>query len=485
MLYKLDDFLNSFTMYRVILYGLGWLVGAALILSGSGVLQYSFVGMLISLGLILSVGFIVQSILGWLYKLPQNFESSLITCLILFFIMGIPASGYEVIGIVLAVVIALTSKYILTWRGANIFNPAAFGAFIASLTGIGFAAWWIATPTMLPFVILLGLIVLRKTRRFKLFFAFFAPALIIILLQGVDTLTVLTSWPLLFAGTIMLTEPSTMPSTNRKRLAYGVIVGLLLGSPFHIGPIVSSPHLALLVGNIFTLLVSTHSSRTLRFVRKTQLSPTTYDFAFTPPQAISYIPGQYQEWTLKTSKIDGRGNRRTFTIVSNPEDQLLHLVTKFYDHGSQFKQYLKHMEVGDYILAGRVAGDFILPKDAKTSLIFIAGGIGITPFVTMVNYLVSTNQKRAVTLLYFVANEREILFKNLWRQASKLGINVIFLVGSQNTLNIELLKKHNVDITNKVIYLSGPPAMVRNYKKVLKRLSVPQHKIRTDYFSGY
>jgi len=480
VLTKIDDILNSITMYSLVLYGLAWLVGVAGLLSILGVLHYSPIAMASSLTVLLTIGFVANMSLAKLYKVTPNFESGIITTFILFFVLAVPANTSEWIALVVAMFVAIASKYVITWRGAHIFNPAAIGAAIISILGIGFAAWWIATPIMLPFVSIIGILILRKTRRFGLFFSFILPCLVLLVFRGNSLQTLLLSFPLIFFATIMLTEPATIPNTNKWRLVYGVFVGTIAGLGLGL---VSTPQVALLVGNLLAFVVSFRSSAALELVEKTKLAPNIYDFAFKSDKKISFRPGQYMEWTLGDIAFNFRGNRRTFTIASSPKNKEVHIGVRFYDSSSKFKQKLLSMEKGDVVHGGQVAGDFVLPKDENKKLVFVAGGIGITPFISMLSFLTDTNSKRDVSLYYFVNQKEDLVYTDIFNKAEKIGLKLIPMIGPDARLSNDILQKYTRDFLNSEFYLSGPPAMVRIYKKELKKLSVK--KIHTDYFSGY
>lgn len=484
MLATFDNFLNAVTMYRLVLYCLIGLVGAALGLSLFGVLPYSFLPLLGSLGVLLSVGFIVKAILGWAYKLPVNFESTLITTLILFFILAVPTNLNEYLGLFVAALAALVSKYVINWRGAHIFNPAAVGALVASLTGLTAAAWWVATPVLLPFVVITGILILRKTRQFSLFFVFGLAAIGLLILNGVLPWQVLASYPLVFLGTVMLTEPATLPINHRLKLLFGVIVGLVFGAQLNFGVVSTAPHVALLVGNLFAFLVTWRTGQLLSFVRRSQLSPTTYEFAFEASRKVNFKPGQYFAWTLDKVKFDSRGNRRSFTISSSPQEKELKLGVKFYEPSSQFKKTLLGLKKGDGIHVSALAGDFVMTEEVEKKLLFIAGGIGVTPFRSMIKSLVLAQQKRDIILFYFGSDESEILYKDIWEDAMDYGVKVAAFTKKER-LDEELLRKYVPDYKARDFYLSGPPPMVRGYKKALRELGIPTRHIHTDYFSGY
>src|SRR5438445_4492057 len=119
-----------------------------------------------------------------------------------------------------------------------------------SATGLLPATWWVATPYLAPFMALLALVVLRKQRKFTLFFVFALAATVLLLytgsvLHGQAGLGVLRnawlSWPVIFTGSIMLTEPASLPAARYYQLLYGVLVGAVFASQLHAGPIAATP----------------------------------------------------------------------------------------------------------------------------------------------------------------------------------------------------------------------------------------------------
>ena len=183
----IDDWLNHLTMYRLLLYGLALLVAIAVVFGFTGVLSVSAPGLLISTAILVSVCYATNFVLAKLYKAPSNSESSLITALILVCIMPAVTSVSYGLGVAAVGMVAIVSKYVIAWRHKHLFNPAAFGAAAVGFFGLVLANWWIGNPTMLPFTLFFGVLILRKIRRFGLFFVFAAAALLIAILVGVVT----------------------------------------------------------------------------------------------------------------------------------------------------------------------------------------------------------------------------------------------------------------------------------------------------------
>lgn len=480
-------YVDSITTYRVVLYGLSFLVVAALTLSAFDVLRYStLTTLLLVLGLLSVVCFSVNLLLSRVFKVNPNFESSIITTLILFFVLAVPSSPIEWLGVALGGTVAMASKYLITWRSSHIFNPAAFAVLAVSAIGVGNGAWWIADATLFLPVLLVGLLVLYKLRRFELFFAFAVPAIVLILLRtmsdmslGTAFVNVATLYPILFLGSIMLTEPHTMPVKRYDRLTFGAIVGIMFASTFDFGFISSSPHLALLIGNVYALLVTTRAAATLTLVEKKRLTPTTYGFRFKPAKPIKRVAGQYMEFTLPGVKQNTRGNRRTFTIASPPHDEYIDIGVKFYSPGSNFKTKLRSLRIGDEVSASNVAGEFTLPVNPSIPIVFLAGGIGITPFIAMIKEMVVSDMPHTIDLYYFVSDASEIAYSDVLTQAKSSGIHVHIRMGREQRLTDADINTH----CEAEFYLSGPPGFVDAYRMQLKAAGIK--KMHVDYFTGY
>ena len=121
----------------------------------------------------------------------------------------------------------------------------------------------------------------------------------------------------------------------------------------------------------------------------------------------------------------------------------------------------------------------------KNKYIFVAKGIGITPFRSMIQYLLDANRSEKITLFYIVKNQNELLFKDLFEKArAVIGLNVVYLIRENGDLFDEaVVKKKIADITTPIYYLSGPQEEIETYRTMLQNLGAKQ--IKTDFFSGY
>jgi ferredoxin-NADP reductase/Na+-translocating ferredoxin:NAD+ oxidoreductase RnfD subunit len=488
---SLDNLLNKITMYALVLYSMRFLIAAALVLSFFGVLQVPFWGIVASFCVLVGVCFVANRLLSYLYKVPTNNESYVITALILVCLLPPTTDPTRLLYLALAGILAMASKFVVTWRHKHIFNPAAFAAVCISLLGLMSVTWWIGSPFMLPFVALVGLLIVRKLRRFRVFFTFVAASLLMTALVGWsgghDVVLLLKnavlSGPLVFFAAIMLTEPATMPNTRQRQLLFALLVGILYAAQLRVGLFSTSPHMVLLLGNIFAFVISSPYRVRLRLKQIIQISPQVYDYVFTPARKLAFMPGQYMEWTLPHPKVDFRGNRRTFTVASSPTEADVHLGVKFYEPSSSFKKALKVMQPGDTILAGQMSGDFTLPADHAQKLVLIAGGIGITPFRSMMQYLVDARQSRDITLFYLVANEQELAYRDVFEAAAPYGVRVMPIIAGE--LTPEQLQREVPDYLDRTYMISGPNGFVQHYIDMLRAQGIAYRHIVKDYFSGY
>jgi ferredoxin-NADP reductase/Na+-translocating ferredoxin:NAD+ oxidoreductase RnfD subunit len=502
ILRKIDAFLNTITMYRLVMYSLMILASVGIANSFLGNISLSGVGLLISLAVVCTVSFVAYLVMPRLWQVPASYESWFITALILFCILPPVTTVSRGLAVALAALVAGVSKYIIALHRKHIFNPAAFGVVFVGLLELVHATWWIGSAAMLPFTLVLGLLIVRKLRRFYMFGTFVVAALFMLLLVGWlndrSLSTVLSqailSGPLIFLGTIMLPEPSTTPPRVKQQMVYGVIVGLVFTAQLNWGPLSTTPEIALLIGNVFAYAVSPKAKVRLKLTEKRQLSAQVYDFVFEPERPLNHLPGQYMEWTMAVPQCDTRGNRRTFTIASSPTENVVHLGVKFYEPSSTFKKVLKSLEPGAYIQGGQLAGSFTLPE-ASRKLVCIAGGIGITPFRSMLKYIVDRKEHRDIVLFYVVSKAEEVSYRDVLQQAETYGVHTIPVLSSDTIpadwqgetgfLTKEMIQDAVPDYAQRTFYLSGPNAMVEHYRDVVRAMKIPRRQIRTDHFSGY
>ena len=493
MLDWIDNFLNKITMYRLVLYFMFVLVGAALVLSFiPGLMPFGPLDLIIAVMIFQVVSWASNLALAHIFKVPANVESVYITAFILCLI--ITPSPHNYLVYIVAAVVGQASKYFLAYKGKHIFNPAALAVVVTSLAMGESASWWVGTAWMLPVVAVGGLLVLRKVQRVDLALSFFLVAVVSIILKSSfisDPLPllnrILLDTPIVFFTTIMLIEPLTTPPNRSQRFIYGVLTGVLFGPTMHVGTIYSTPELALAVANIYSYLASPKGKFKLTLKAKQLIGLETYELVFETKSPLRFRPGQYLEWTLGHTNPDNRGNRRYFTVASSPTEKEVRLGVKFYDKPSTFKQKMHQLVPGSQIMAGQLMGDFTLPRDPKEKLVFIAGGIGITPFRSILKYLMDRGEKRDIVLFYSNKKPAEVAYREILDEAqAKLGIKTIYIMTDETGyLTGDMITRALADYRDRKFYISGPRSMVVAFEQHLEDLAIPKRQIKTDFFPGY
>ena len=508
MSFSIGSFLDSVTMYRLVLYYLISLVAAALFLSIVGVVPYGPFAIISTVLVLLVVCIASNALFAKAVRAPTNIESASITALILALIVGPFSFPANLFFLIFVGIFAMASKYLVVLGKIHIFNPAAFSIVAAAvLFGLN-SSWWVGDPVMLPFVLVGGFFVLKKVKGFQLaasfLFAYLFFTILATLLKGETLYTfaektqfVLFNSGILFFAFIMLVEPVTTPTKKHLRLAYGVLVAFFYPPQLISFGVVILPAAALLLGNLFSYITSARTRLTVKLKYKEKVAQNTFQFAFERVESFTFTPGQFLEFTLPHANADSRGIRRYFSIASSPLEPMLLVAARFPHHSSSFKKNLLNMKEGNKIYAIGPAGDFVLPKNETIPLIFLAGGIGITPFRSMLEYLIAKKVLRNITLFYSNSTVDDIAFRNTLTQAAHvIGLKTIYTLtnidnipldwkGSQGFIDEKMIAKEVLNYKKSLFYISGPVVMVKATQKVLSSLGVLRGNIKTDYFPGY
>ncbi|MDO8569846.1 MAG: FAD-dependent oxidoreductase [bacterium] len=194
---------------------------------------------------------------------------------------------------------------------------------------------------------------------------------------------------------------------------------------------------------------------------------------------LSWVAGQYQKYILPQAGITKAETERWFTIASAPSENVMHLSARI--SPSTFKQALKALVPGETIQRRSLKGDFIWEEESSKPVVLIAGGIGITPFRSILLERQATNKKINATLLYFNrTNEIPFLeeFEAFAEKHSEFTLLPIVgeSIGAQNILS------RVPQVTDQTFYLAGPKSMIESIGDDLKKQGI---NLKQDWFSGY
>ncbi|MGH3040520.1 MAG: FAD-dependent oxidoreductase, partial [Gaiellaceae bacterium] len=191
---------------------------------------------------------------------------------------------------------------------------------------------------------------------------------------------------------------------------------------------------------------------------------------------------------------DEKGPRRHITVVTSPNDRgVLGLASRVRD--SAFKRSLAELPVGAEVDVEQPKGDFLLPDDTEQPYVFIAGGIGITVFRSMLRYIAEESLPHRVTLVYSNRDVESTAFLGELQELERANPNLTLVLtmtddpswdGETRRIDADLLRDHLGDELGTFTYLvAGPPPMVEAMEKTLREAGVPEERIRPERFSGY
>jgi ferredoxin-NADP reductase len=235
----------------------------------------------------------------------------------------------------------------------------------------------------------------------------------------------------------------------------------------------------------------------VKLIRREQVAEGTMAFRFEKPCAWVFKAGQAMDMTLlEPSQTDAEGNTRAFSIASAPHEETLTVATRMRD--TAFKRVLGAMPLGTAVKIEGPFGDLTLHNNATRTAVFLAGGIGITPFRSMV--FRAAKEKLPHTLFLFFSNDRpedapfleELQTLERENPNYKLIATMTDMSKSHRPwndetgqINKEMLAKYLEKAASPIYYIAGPPEMVKGLHETLNQAGVDDDDIRAEEFSGY
>ena len=238
-------------------------------------------------------------------------------------------------------------------------------------------------------------------------------------------------------------------------------------------------------------------SATITLLRHVPVAQGTMAFHFQRPQGFEFRAGQSIDVTeTNPPETDAAGSTRTFTLASAPSESELMIATRMRD--TAFKRVLRDAPAGFELSLEGPSGDFVLHRNEAKPAVFLAGGIGITPFLSIIRQTVAEGRARDICLLYSNNRPEDAAFLEELMAASQknLGIRVVPTMtdmarsqqpwnGETGFIDAAMLQRHVSKLQGPIYYLAGPPAMVTAMRKMLVTASVDEDDIRTEEFAGY
>jgi len=223
----------------------------------------------------------------------------------------------------------------------------------------------------------------------------------------------------------------------------------------------------------------------LKLIEKKQEAPDVTTFIFTPAESLVWKPGQFLHYVLHHEPTDDRGSDRWFTNSAAPFETHVRITTRFSgDNGSSFKKKLFDLVEGKSIEISLVSGDFTL-DDPNQDHVFIAGGIGVTPFRSILKQLDHDKKPINVTLLYSNRNQN-IVYKDELEEIAKSNTTFkIHYIFSPEHIDEKKIRELIPYLQKAIFYVSGPEPMVNSLGETLKKIGIAEDHLKQDWFPGY
>jgi ferredoxin-NADP reductase len=225
----------------------------------------------------------------------------------------------------------------------------------------------------------------------------------------------------------------------------------------------------------------------------TEIKPRTsdvYSFRFTKPEQLIYKPGQYFFVSIKQ---DGKELTHHFSFSSSPsETKYFEFTKKFTDH--EYSLALKACKVGDWARIDAPYGQFTFEGEYP-KIALLAGGIGITPFMSICKYATDKHLKSKITLFYGCRTENDIAFKRELEELTQQNNNlkIVFIVnqatsqwkGATGIVTADLIRNELPDYKENLFYVCGPPPMVQAMQALVESIGLQKNQLKLEYFTGY
>ncbi|MDW0339549.1 MAG: Rieske 2Fe-2S domain-containing protein [Nitrososphaeraceae archaeon] len=216
---------------------------------------------------------------------------------------------------------------------------------------------------------------------------------------------------------------------------------------------------------------------------------------------FEHTAGQYAFFDIGSVYNDPKGPVRHFTIASSPTEEFILISTRIRD--SPYKKKLDSLQNGTKVKVRGPLGKFTLHEDYSKPAIFLSGGIGVTPFRSMIKYATDKNLPVRIIMFDSNKNQENILFKMDFENCTNTNKNlrIIYTIteeqnvtenkewkGEKGRIDMAMLKRHLEphDLEKSIFYLCGPPPMVKAMQETLdQNLQVPGERIKVEEFTGY
>ena len=242
---------------------------------------------------------------------------------------------------------------------------------------------------------------------------------------------------------------------------------------------------------------ATPSTYVIKLKSRQEVAERTTAFHFEKPSGFAFKAGQFIEMILiDPPETDSEGNGRAFSIASAPHEETLMVATRMRD--TAFKRVLGTTPLDSEVRIEGPFGNLVLHNNAARPAVLLAGGIGITPFRSMLLRAVKEKLPHRIFLFYSNRRPEDAPFLQELQDLEQLNPNYKFVgimtglaksqrpwQGEVGHMNKEMLFRHLAGVLSPIYYIAGPPAMVSALRGVLASAGVNDDDVRIEEFGGY
>lgn len=234
----------------------------------------------------------------------------------------------------------------------------------------------------------------------------------------------------------------------------------------------------------------------LKLIDKQEIASNTIALHFEKPDGFTFKPGQYGGFTLiDPHETDANGITRRFSLLSTPNEKYLSIALRIPQHISAYKRVLKDLPIGSEVKFAGPTGTFTLHEEVAIPAVFIAGGIGITPFRSMIRHATETKSTQQMTLFYGNQKKSDAAFLDELATYQNTNPQFKFIAtlvepdinwqGEAGYITHTMLKKYIPDLAIPIYYICGSPVMVTALQELLAEMGIDEGKIKVEDFPGY
>lgn len=235
----------------------------------------------------------------------------------------------------------------------------------------------------------------------------------------------------------------------------------------------------------------------VQLARREAVAEGTMAFYFSKPPSFRHQAGQSLLLTLvDPPETDSEGDARTFTIASAPHEADLMIATRMRD--TAFKRVLKTSPIGTRLRIDGPNGEMVLHDDTARPAVFLAGGIGITPFLAMARDAANKRLRHRLYLFYSNRRPEDAAFLPELQEMEQLNPNYRLIAtmaeaeksaqrwsGETGFIRPDMLERHLPDLKSPVYYFAGPPPMTMAMQQMLEGIGIGDQAMRYEEFYGY